>query len=70
MSGKNILTLMIVGWLLLQPITIVSSQEAGQKMLVFQAKPVSVEEFAQEWKGHRRNYPLIYSIMYSLIYLK
>ena len=70
MSGKKFLSYCLVFMFLFQVITVVSTPELNGEVLTIRAKPVSTEDFAEEWKDFRLRYALVYALAFAVVLLK
>lgn len=65
------LQLLLLGYIiLLVPLQLVASKEAGGRMLTFSAQPVSTADLRNEWKDYKQKYVMLYSFGYALALLK
>ena len=70
MSGNKFVSYCLILMLVFQVVTVVSTPELNGEVLTIRAKPVSTEDFAEEWKDFRLRYALVYALAFGVILLK
>jgi hypothetical protein len=70
MFGKKSIVITLIAAFVLQAIVVGTTLEAGEKELVFTAKPLSTKEFRDEWHDYRLTYLLVYAFAYGAVLFK